>query len=448
MKSTPSRVAAPRCTRNQRHCSARRPVRSSQRWTPKWVLSATLTLPCALLLSPGAVSAEAQGLSLRQALANALSHNKQIAASAYQVAEGEGRLQQAGLLPNPQVSLIFENVGGGGIFRGFEGAETTLSLAWAIEPGLRGRRVGVAQARSAQVGVDVQILRLDVAAETAQRFLTCLESQAHLAATEEAVSLAEQTLVAIERRVRAGRAPNAELMRARAELATERLANDDVTHERSVAYYRLASQWGETTPQFSRVEGELGELPVVPSYDELEARIEKNPLLERIASEQRIAEARLRLAQARRWPTLTPTLGARKFELTGDWALVAGISAPLPVFDRNQGRVAQSRSAVAHARAEAEAERVRVRTTLFELYQEMQHSAHRAEVLRDEVIPRFEETIDETRKGYEKGRYRYFELRTVQAEVVAAKRSLVEASTAAHRLVITLERLTGEKVVR
>ena len=98
------------------------------------------------------------------------------------------------------------------------------------------------------------------------------------------------------------------------------------------------------------------------------------------------------------------------------------------------------------SRADVEAERVRVHTTLFEIYEEMRHSVHRMEVLREEVIPRFEETTKEMRQGYENGRYGYFELRTVQAELIEARHSLVEASTAAHRLVITLERLTGERV--
>jgi cobalt-zinc-cadmium efflux system outer membrane protein len=70
------------------------------------------------------------------------------------------------------------------------------------------------------------------------------------------------------------------------------------------------------------------------------------------------------------------------------------------------------------------------------------------EVLRDEVIPRLEETMDETRRGYAQGRYRYYELRTVETDLLAARRSLVGAGTAAHRLVITLEQLTGERVAR
>jgi cobalt-zinc-cadmium efflux system outer membrane protein len=237
-------------------------------------------------------------------------------------------------------------------------------------------------------------------------------------------------------------------MRARAELAIEQLSRDDVTHEQSVAYHRLAAQWGATAPSFARVNGALLTLPTVAPFDELATRIEKSPELLRLASEQRIAEAELRLEKARRFPTLTPSLGARRLEITNDWAFVAGLRVPFPLFNRNQGRVAESHAVLARNRADSDVERVRVHTTLYEIYQEMQHSVHRAEVLGAEVIPRLEETMEATSKGYAQGRYRYFELRTVEADLMAARRSLVEASTAAHRLVITLERLTGERMAR
>jgi cobalt-zinc-cadmium efflux system outer membrane protein len=436
MQSTFSSSSATRCIQR----AGRSRVRAAS--------SALLTLAFALVASPHTASAQEVGLTLPQALEKAFGRNKQLAAFEYRLAEDKGRLQQAGLLPNPDFDVLVENIGGQGDFSGSDSAETTLSIGWAIEPGLRGRRVAVAEARSVRGRLEAQILRLDVAAETAQRFLSCLESQAHLEATEEAVALGERAVAAVERRVRAGRAPRAELMRAGAELATERLARDDVTHEQSVAYHKLAGQWGETTPSFARVEGTLLTLPSIAPFDQLAARIEKNPELARLVSQQRIAEAQVDLAEARRWPTLTPSIGGRHFEDSGDWALVAGLKVPLPLFDRNQGRVAESRAALARVRADSEAERVRVHTALYEIYQEAQHSVHRAEALREEVIPRLEEAVDETQKGYAQGRYRYYELRTVEADLLAARRSLVEATTTAHRLVVTLERLTGERMTR
>jgi cobalt-zinc-cadmium efflux system outer membrane protein len=448
MQSHSPRNAAARCVRRSWRGRTCGPLRSIHRLPLRRIPFATLAFAFALAPSAPSASAPAEGLGLQAALAKALAHNKQLAAFEHRFDEQAGRVRQAGLLPNPKVDLLFENLGGSGVVEGFDAAEATLSLAWAIEPFLRSRRVGVANAHTERVELDGRILRLDVAAETAQRFLAGLESQAHLKATEESLALAEHTVAVVERRVRAGRAPTAELMRARAELAVARLSRDDLTHEQSVAYLRLSAQWGETTPSFSRVVGDLLALPAVVPFDELAERVERNPEIVRLASDERIAEARLRLAEARRWPTLTPSLGVRRYELTQDWSLVAGLSAPIPIFDRNQGRVAESRAALSRARAEIEAERVDVRATLFELHEELQHSIHRAEMLRDEVIPRFEEAVSEARRGYEKGRYPYAELRTAREDLLVAKRTLVEASTASHRLVVSLERLTGERVAK
>ena len=388
----------------------------------------------ALILPPDGARAEVvdprgDELRLAQALAKALEHNKELAAFEYRRKEQTGRLQQAGLIPNPELKLVLEDAVGSGIYEGFDSAQTTLSLEWVLERRIRKRRVGAAEARSASLVSDAEILRLDVAAETAQRFLTSLASQARLGRADEAVSLAEDTVVAVKRRVRAGKAPGAELMRAEAALATTTLAREDVTHELSASYHRLAAQWGELEPGFARVSGELLTLPTTESFASLTGRIEQNPQLTRFVSEARVAQADLRLAEARRWPTLRPTLGVRRYEATDDTALVAELKIPLPLFSRNQGRVSESRAALARTRADADAARVRVHASLFVLYEELQHHFHRANTLRDEIIPRLTKALEGTRRGYEQGRYSYFEWRSVQAELLETRNELVEAST-------------------
>ena len=405
------------------------------------------------VLLPNAVRAQSEGtegvaLSLPEALAKAIQHNKELAAFEYRLEEQVGRVQQAGLLPNPELKVVLEDAVGSGNFSGFDSAQTTLSLEWILERRIRNRRVGAAEARSGLLVFDAEILRLDVAAETAQRFLSSLANQARLASANDAVLLAEGTVGAVNHRVRAGKSPSAELARAEAELAITRLARDDVTHELSTAYHRLAAQWGEIELGFSHVGGELLVLPTTQSFTALTERIEQNPQLARFVSEGRVAKANLRLAEARRWPTLRPTLGVRRYEATDDTALYAELKIPLPLFSRNQGQVSESRAAMARTYADASAARVRVHTALFEVYEELQHHFHRAETLGDEVIPRLAKALEETRRGYEQGRYSYFEWRSVQADLIEARGELIEASTGAHRLVIALERLTGESVVR
>jgi cobalt-zinc-cadmium efflux system outer membrane protein len=410
---------------------------------------------CMVSDSSGAQLAQAQRpvlglpvLGLQEALAKALGENREIAAFAHRLEEQEGRLVQAGLVANPELKLVIEDAAGSGIFSGYQRAQTTLALEWVFEHRVRGRRVAAAQAGSALLGSDAQVLRLDVAAETAQRFLTSLANQVRLTSAGEAVSLAEDTVASVKRRVEAGKAPSAELWRAEAELARAALARDDVEHELASAYHRLAAQWGETMPAFERVSGELLTLPRVEPFAALTERIDQNPQLVRFVSEARVAKANLLLAEARRWPTIRPTLGVRHYQATDDTALVAELKIPLPVFGRNQGRVSESRAALARTNAEADAARVRVHTALFEVYEELQHHIHRANTLRDDVSPRLTAALTETRRGYEKGRYSYLEWRALQADLLAASNALIEASTGAHRLVIELERLTGQRVAR
>ena len=415
-----------------------------------------LALMCGGVLAPtaaGVVRAQEEAapraaLEIQQALEKALAHNKDLAAFEHRIAEQQGRREQVGLLPNPWLDVFVEDALGSGSREDFDQAQTTLSLGWVLEGWVRKGRVGIADAGLELVAADARILRIEVAADTAEHFLTCLASQARLERTEEAIALAERTVAAVTRRVRAGKAPTAELARAEAELATDRLARDDVNHELAAAYHRLAAQWGETEPRFSSVEGDLLALPVVEPYGALVARLERTPQLERYAKEERLAKANLRLAEARRWPALRPLVGVRRYEDTNDTALVAGVVIPIPLLDRNQGQVAESRASVSRARAEAGAARVRLQTTLFELYEELRHYFHRAETLRTEVIPRLVEALEGTRRAYERGRYGYFELRAVQTELLRAQRDLVDASAGAHRLVIALERLTGEPVVK
>ncbi len=450
MQRTQSRGAAVCCTRGGvSDLAMRAPCRFL---SSKMQIVIALAFGAILALATPSSRARAEptgaaSIDLAEALERALAHNKDLAAFEFRIAEQQGHLEQAGLLPNPEFELVVEDAAGSGIYEGFKSAQTTLSLGWVLEGRVRAGRVGAARAAAAFVSADARILRIEVAADTAEHFLASLASQARLEKAAEAISLAEQTVEAVARRVRAGKAPTAELIRAEAELAIDLLSRDDVTHELFAAYHRLAAQWGETEPRFSHVAGDLLALPVVEPYVALTEALGRNPLFERYATEERLAKANLRLAETRRWPSLRPFLGVRRLEATDDTALVAGVSVPIPLPNRNQGQVAASRGSVSRTRAEADAARVRLQTTLFELYEELQHFGHRAETLRAEVIPRLMEASDGTRRAYEQGRYGYFELRSVQTDLLRAQSELVEASAGAHRLVIALERLLGDRVV-
>ncbi len=415
-------------------------------------LTCRVTLLCLLVVYSTASFAQSTSsndqaaLKLNSAIARTLESNPRLVAYGYQLRAQQGRLQQAQLRPNPELGLLVENAAGSGDFQGIDGAETTLSLAWVLERGKRERRVDAARAGISLLETEAEIQRLDAAAETARTFLDTLALQERLIQTDDAVALAEQTAAAVRKRVRAGRTPAADLPRAEAELARMRLDREDIEHELRTSHRRLSAQWGETQPDFARVIGDVHQLPAPDSYASLLDRLEQNPDLSRYLNEKRLREAELRLAEAQAKPNWQLTAGVRRLQRSDDQAFIAGITIPLATRNRNQGRISEARAQLAITDADRAATRVQIETQLFALYQELQHSLHRAAALREEILPRIEQALKETERAYAAGRYGYFELRVVQAELLDARTALVESSIDAHRHLIEIERLTGTTV--
>jgi cobalt-zinc-cadmium efflux system outer membrane protein len=111
-----------------------------------------------------------------------------------------------------------------------------------------------------------EIGRVDAVARTARLFLDNLVFQALLELSQEAIDVADRTVAAVDVRVRAGRAPTADRARAEAELAKVRLAGLDAEQELSTARQRLATQWGQSRPDFQQVIGNGRQLPEPDSF--------------------------------------------------------------------------------------------------------------------------------------------------------------------------------------
>lgn len=386
-------------------------------------------------------------IALHVALARTIAENPALTAFGFQLDAAQGRLQQANIAPGPELDVALTDALGTDDFRGARSAETTVSIAWVLERGVRRRQVDAALADVSLRELEARIMRLDAAAETARRFLACLAYQARLVNAAEAIRLAEEIVEAVRVRVTAGGATQADLSRAEAGLVRAQLLEEDYTHELLSAYHLLSAQWGVTEPDFDRVMGNVQILPEVEPFEALVSRVERNPDLAVFMSRRRLSEAELNVAQARSRPDWQVHAGLRRIESTDDLALVGGITVPIGTRDRNLGRIAETRADMARALGEAQATRVRIDSTLYVLYLELLHDADVASALRDRMIPLLESALADTRRAYELGRSSYFELSAVQSELLQANNELLEARINAHGLIVEIERLTGVPVV-
>jgi cobalt-zinc-cadmium efflux system outer membrane protein len=387
-------------------------------------------------------------INLPQAINKTFAHNPELRVFSYALKAQSGRQLQASLAASPEMSFVVEDVLGSRNFKGMDSAQATLGIAWVLEGKVRQGYIDVASAGSSSLSKQADIKRLDAAAETARLYIIALANQARLNNAAKTAKLAQATVIAVKKRVAAGKAPAAELARARAELARRQLGHEDIEHELSSAIHVLAAQWGETQPGFTQVAGSIFNLPIIVPFETLKTRLAQSPEFTRLMSDKRLLQARLKLAESQSRPEWRVNLGVRHFETTNDQALVAGISIPFGERSRNRGRIVETRENLSQTQAKVDALKVRFETTLYVLSQELEHALHTVNAYSDNIIPQLEKALQETRRAYNLGRYGYLEWRSVQADLLDARSALVEASVNAHLKVIQIEHLTGVPVVQ
>jgi cobalt-zinc-cadmium efflux system outer membrane protein len=399
------------------------------------------SLACTLMIVSPAHAADP--LRLEDAVVRALERNPDLAVFAHELEAQQGRIQQAGSRSPLEVGLLVENAFGSGTRSDFESAETTLSLGFLLEHGAMERRREAAVAGAGVLDTELRIRRIDVAADAARRFIAVLENQQHVVELRWARELAEQTLQAVQQRVRAAKVPQAEEARAQAQLARARLDEEHAEHQLIASRRQLAALWAEGEPGFSEARGDLNTLPPLAPFEALRGSLEKNPDFERFVSEQRLRESEVRVAESRRRPPWQVTAGVRRFEQDDDHAFVFGLTVPVASRDYGRGAVVAAQADLAQVDAKRTALRVRLDSDLFALYQELNHAYKEVTTLRDDVLPKMEQAVEESRYAYERGRYSYVEWIAAQRELLEMRRALSSAYADLHRNRVEIERLTG-----
>ncbi len=384
-------------------------------------------------------------LTLAQAIAAALAGNPELRAGEFELRAAAGRVQQAGLRPNPELALELENFAGSGVTSGSDVLETTLSLSQIVElGGKRERRQQVAIYGREMLTAERRIRQLDVLAEVARRYLEVVLAQERLSLSQTAHDLAEGTHSVMAQRVKAARSPRAQHSRAAVARARSRLDRERAQQALKSARAQLAALWGADQARFTTAVADLYAMPAVEDFESLASAMARAPDLMSYVAERRLRQAELELAQARARPSLTLSAGVRRLEASDDTALVAGVSLPLPLFNRRQGQQTESRARIAQADAERSAALVKARATLFALHGELRVARDEVEVLQGEVIPQAEHTLEQIRSGFDRGRFSYLELSGAQQDLLDTLRAAIEAAGTVHRLHTEIERLTGK----
>lgn len=327
---------------------------------------------------------------------------------------------QAGLLPNPEVGVEVENLGGSGDRQAFEETETTVWVSQLVPiGGKRSERMRVAALESELSEREVEASRRDVLATVTKAFFETLAAQERVELNHDLERLADESVLAVRAQVRAGAASSVEETRARLGATTADIEGASAERALVASRHALAAAWGSTTPAFRAVEGDLDSLTPPPPLAELLSELDATPQLARFSSEIEQRRASIALEEARRIPDPTVRLGGRHFQDNGDNALVFEVSVPLPVFDRNQGNVLAAGHDLVRTQAERAAAATEAAAEVAREHQELATAYDRAIALRDRALPEARATFEGVRRGQASGVFR-------QLDVLEAQRTLFE----------------------
>jgi cobalt-zinc-cadmium efflux system outer membrane protein len=383
-------------------------------------------------------------LALSDALAAALLGNPALAARSYEIRAREAAELQAGLRPSPSLSAEVEDVLGSGDFRGVRSAQTTLQLGQLVElGGKRAARMRLAAAERQLAGWDYEAARVEVLTQAAAAFVEVLAAQERLRLADDGLAVARAVRRVAARRVQAGLASPAEEIRAGVAVDTAGVEREHADHELDTARTALTALWGGVEARFERAEGDLGELPELPPLAELQRRAAEGPDLARWAAEREGRDAALARARSQRIPDVTIAAGPRYLNGPDDVGLVLDASLPLPLWNRNQGAVAEAAYRRAQAASEQRATEVRVAAEVTTARTALRASSEEAALLRARVVPGIERAVAVLRRGYENGRNSQLEVLEAEQARLAAREQYLRALVEAHHSALQIERLTG-----
>lgn len=393
------------------------------------------------MVSAGEIPASVE-LTLSQCLQRTVQNNPGLIPPQLEVQAQDGLIEQAGLLPNPELELEAENVLGTGEFQNFKGSETTLVVSQLFETaGKRSKRVRVAELDKQHTRLDLDIAQLEVLYQTADAFISLLAAQERSDLEGEFHQIAQTVRDVIRASVEAGKDSPIEEIRAQVMAESTQLEWNRSLQEQETARRSLAALMGEERPTFERVIGNLQALPTIADASAWLDRMSSHPELKKAENEMERTQASLELEKANGVPDVRIGGGVRYLSESDDGAFVLGLSVPLPLFNRNQGTVRAAQEYVNKAKAERSAKAFDFRSSIQIYLQTLTQNRAQLEHMQNSLLPQAQRAFDLVQEGYRQGKFPYLSVLDTQRSLFEIQLEIVETAEAYHRVFNELERL-------
>ncbi|BCQ71315.1 cytochrome c [Pseudomonas sp. Eqa60] len=396
-----------------------------------------LTLLLALA-SQSASAVEQPLLSLDSALARAFANNPELAAARWEIDIAQGARQQAGLIPNPVLSVDAEDTRR-------DSRTTSVKLGQALElGGKRGARIDVASRGQELAALELERRRNQLRADVLDAYYTALRAQERTQLAGRSLALAERGVAVAQGRVNAGKASPVEATRAQVQLAEVRLELNRGQMEQDNAYRRLAMVTGAATSDFAGVQEQPLALAALPAPAQLLGRLPETTELRLAEQEVVQREASLGLEKAQRIPDLDVSVGSQYDASARERVNLVGLSMPLPLFNRNQGNVLSAARRADQARDLRNATELRLRTETRQALEQWNTARGEVQSFNQTILPAAQRAVDSATQGFEMGKFSFLDVLDAQRTLIGARTQYLAAVAQTTDAWVRIERIYGD----
>lgn len=341
-------------------------------------------------------------LTLDQALEMAERRHPQLAETRALIEAASGRAQQAGTFPNPEAILGAQQIP----VQSYPVPDRQYVAGFGQTIPLGNR---LAKAREAELlDREIRLRGLESVHRQLRKrvhgsFATALYQESAFQAQSRITAGLGSMVAVTKARLDAGDVIPQDLARSEMELARAEVELRRSESLRKQGLIALAAAVGDPDLEVKSVEGNLEVAFEVPTLDALAANLSTQPELQAAEAGVRASSARIALAKAERIPDVKVEALYHRLEVSEQNTFDLGMSFPLPLFNRNQGKLREARSEALAAEARVRNTANELNLNLRESYVALTNALDNLKTFRNQILPRAEIILRSAELRYASG---------------------------------------------
>jgi cobalt-zinc-cadmium efflux system outer membrane protein len=370
--------------------------------------------------------------------------NPGLKANRKQVEAMVGLVNQAGLRPNPELEIEFEEVGWDA--PGFNESEIGIVLSQEFELwGKRKKRKKLAKSELAATEFETIVSGFELRVRTMENFYTLVHAQRQVVLALQANEIAEAIASTTRTRIEKGAGLSAELLLAELEHEQTKLELARVNSQLHIAKRNLAAMYKGDGLKLIVAEPKLDK-SIIFRITGLQPFVENNREVAVLEHESKILKSQLAVEKSEAKPNLTFSGGIKRLQADETNSFIFALGIPLSLFNRNQGTVYSLRTQSEAIQLAKEQAQLNAEAEFLSLEQKLSQLLSRHNSMDTLLLPLSEKAYRSLNNAYKLGRIPYSTLLESERSLVDLRFELNDLELEIRKEIGSIERLLGIKL--